>query len=134
MSWRVPGEVPLSKSTKPHRRRQPPPMFRMQRVLKPLLKMDKSSSRLNQSLEIVCIRRFVPEPQLLQHVVGFVIALLIPAMEKRAIKWMFHDVCLFRVDIFNNQLSHEPRNPLAFVHEGINLSAAHTMSKPSRPS
>jgi hypothetical protein len=55
-------------------------------------------------------------------------------MEKSAIEWMFHDVCLFRIDIFNNQLGHEPRNPLAFVHEGINLSAARTMSKPARPS
>ena len=63
-----------------------------------------------------------------------VITFFIPAMEKRAIKWMFHDVSLVRIDIFNNQLAYEPRNPLAFVHEELNLLTAQTMSKPARTS
>ena len=63
-----------------------------------------------------------------------VITFFIPAMEKRAIKWMFQDVSLVRIDIFNNQLGHEPRNPLAFAHEELNLLAAQMMSKPARTS
>ena len=63
-----------------------------------------------------------------------VITFFIPAMEKRAIKWMFHDVSLVCIDIFNNQLGHEPRNPLAFAHEELNLLTAQTMSKPARTS
>jgi hypothetical protein len=47
---------------------------------------------------------------------------------------MFHDVSHLRIDIFNNQLGHEPRNPLAFIHEELNLSTAQTMSKPARTS
>ena len=61
-----------------------------------------------------------------------VITFFIPAMEKRAIKWMFHDVSLVRIDIFNRQSCHELRNPLAFAHEGLNLVAAQRMSKPAR--
>ena len=53
-------------------------------------------------------------------------------MEKRAIKRMFQDVSLVRIDIFSNQLGHEPRNPLAFAHEELNLLTAQTMSKPAR--
>jgi hypothetical protein len=47
---------------------------------------------------------------------------------------MFHDVPVARIDIFNNQLGHEPRNPLAFAHEELNLLTAQTMSKPARTS
>jgi len=47
---------------------------------------------------------------------------------------MFRDVSLVRIDIFNNQLAYEPRNPLAFVHEELNLLTAQTMSKPARTS
>jgi len=127
-----PGQVPLGEPEETNCRRQAPAMFRVKWVLKSLLKMDKSSSGLNQSLEIVCIRRFVPEPELLEDIVRLVVTFFIPAMEKRAIKWMFRDVFLLRIDIFDNQLGHEPRNPLAFVHEELNLAAAQTMSKPSR--
>jgi len=132
MLWREWGQVPLGEPEQANGGRQAPAMLRVKWVLELLLKMDKSSSGLNQSFEIVCIWRFVPEPKLLEHIVRLVITFFIPAMEKRAIKWMFRDVSLLRIDIFNNQLGHEPRNPLAFVHEEPNLSTAQTMSKPSR--
>jgi hypothetical protein len=63
-----------------------------------------------------------------------VITFFIPTMEKRAIEWMFPDVSLVRIDIFNHQLGHEPGNPLAFVHEGLNLITAQMMSKLARTS
>ena len=107
-------------------------MFRMQWIFELLLKMNESSSRLNQSFEIVCIGRFALEPKLLEHIVRLVITFFIPAMEKRAIEWMFHDVSLVRLGVFNNQLGYKPRNPLAFVHEGLNLIAAPMMGKLAR--
>jgi hypothetical protein len=58
--------------------------------------------------------------------------LFIPAMEKRAITWMFHCVSRVPIDVSNGQPCHELRNPLAFAHEGLNLLAAQMMSKPAR--
>jgi|SRR5215813_5374814 len=109
-------------------------MFLMQWVLEALLEMNESPGSLDQSFEIVCIRGFGLQPELLEHIVRFVISCFIPAMEKRAIKWMFHDVFLARVNAFNTQVCYEPRNPLAFVHEGFNLATAQMMSKPARTS
>lgn len=60
-----------------------------------------------------------------------VITLFIPAMEKRAIKWMFHDVPLVQIGILDSKLGYKSRNPLAFVHEELNLLTAQTMSKPA---
>ncbi len=50
-----------------------------------------------------------------------IIMFLIPATEKRAIEWMLRNVSLVWIDIFDNRLGYELRNPLAFVHEGFNL-------------
>ena len=63
-----------------------------------------------------------------------VVTLFIPAMEKRAIKWMFCDVLPVSIDIFHPNLGNELRNPLAFVHEELNLPTAQMMSKPARTS
>ena len=43
-------------------------------------------------------------------------------------------ISLVWIDIFCDQLGHESRNPLAFVHEELNLLAAQMMSKPARTS
>jgi hypothetical protein len=83
-----------------------------------LLKVNESASRLNQSFEIVCIRRFGLEPKLLQNIMRLVIILFIPAMEKRAIKWMLYDVAVVWIGIFGTQLRYKSRNPLAFTHQG----------------
>src|SRR4029077_11135572 len=55
MSRSEPGQVPLSEPEQANCGRQALAMFRVQWVLKSLLKVDKSPSRLNQSFEIVCI-------------------------------------------------------------------------------
>jgi hypothetical protein len=44
---------------------------------------------------------------------------------------MLYDVALVWIGIFGTQLSHKLRNPLAFVHEVLNLLAAQMMSKPA---
>jgi hypothetical protein len=88
-------------------------------MFKALLKMNESASRLNQSFEIVCIGRFGLEPNLLQNIMRLVITLFVPAMEKRAIKWVLYDVGLIWIGIFRTQLRHESRNPLAFTHQGV---------------
>ena len=72
-----------------------------------LLKMNESAGRLNQSFEIVCIGRFGFEPKLLQNIMRLVITLFVPAMEKRAIKWMLCDVALLWIGIFGTQLRHK---------------------------
>jgi hypothetical protein len=64
--------------------------------------------------------------------VRLVVTFFIPAVEKRAIEWMLCNVSLVWIDVFGNHLGNEPRNPLAFVHEELNLLAAQIMSKPAR--
>src|SRR6266571_1975304 len=96
------------------------------------LEMDESTSRLNQPFEEICIAGIRPQPKLLKHIVRLIITLLVPALKKGAIKWMLCDVCLVWIDIFGSHAGHQPRNPLAFVHEGLNLLAAQIMSKPAR--
>src|SRR5262249_18612693 len=104
----------------------------MQRMLEALLKINESPSRLDQSFEVVCIGRVALEPKLLQDVVCLVVTFFIPAVEKCAIEWMLCNVPLVWIGLFSNHLGNELRNPLAFVHEELNLVAAQIMSKPAR--
>ena len=61
-------------------------MFGMSRMLELFLQMNKRPRGLNQSLEEVCVLGFRLEPEMLQHIVCFVISLLIPALEESQIK------------------------------------------------
>jgi hypothetical protein len=72
----------------------------MQRMLESLLKMNEGPSGLNQSFEIISIRRLGLEPKLLQDIVRLVVALLVPATEKREVIRVSFHVCLVRVHIF----------------------------------
>jgi len=62
---------------------------------------------------------------------GFVVSLLVPALKVSPIERVPGDVARRNIDTFADELSDELRNPLAFVHEEPNLSAAQTMGKPS---
>ena len=42
---------------------------------------------------------------------------------------MTRDCTGAKIDIFSSQFAHETRNPLAFVHEELNLVAAQMMGK-----
>lgn len=61
-----------------------------------------------------------------------IITLFVPATEIGSIKRMAGNRHLCKVDIFSVELPDEARNPLAFVHEGLNLIAAPMMGKPAR--
>ena len=132
MSRGEPRQVPLSEAKQTNCGRQTPAVLRVRGVFESFLKMNESPSRLDQSFEIVCIRRFSLEPKLLQDIVRLVVTFFIPAVEKRAIEWMLCNVSLVWIDVFGKHLGNEPRNPLAFVHEELNLLAAQIMSKPAR--
>jgi hypothetical protein len=106
-------------------------MLRVRRVFELLLKMHESAGGLDQSLEEIRFARIRFEPELFHHVMCFIIALFVPAMEKRTIKRVVCDPCLVRIHIATTQLSHQLRNPLAFVHGKPNLLAAQIMSKPA---
>jgi hypothetical protein len=47
---------------------------------------------------------------------------------------VLYDVGLVRIGSFGTQLRHESRNPLAFIHQGLNLPTAQIMGKPTRTS
>ena len=82
-----------------------------------LLQMHKCTGSLNQSFEVLRIlsSRCFLEPNLLENVVGFVILVLIPAMEIGAIIWMIsNDPAILRVATL--QRSDEFGNSLAFAH------------------
>ena len=59
--------------------------------------MNERAGGLDQSFEIIGIGRFRLEPELLENVVCFVITLLVPAMEKGAVKRVAGNVSLVRV-------------------------------------
>lgn len=82
--------------------------------------MHKRARGLDQSLEKIVIGRLAVEPELLQHIVRFVVALLIPATKIGAIKGAIRYVAT-KIDIVALKVAHELRNPLAFAHVGLNL-------------
>ena len=106
-------------------------MLRVQWVFKLLLKVDKGARCLDQSLEEIRIARIGLQPKLFEDIVRLIVALFVPATEKRAVKRVLCDVRLTGIDIVTTQLSHQLRNPLAFVHGKLNLLTAQIMSKPA---
>ena len=80
--------------------RQAPAVLRVRRMLESLLKMNEGPGGLNQSFEIISIRRFGVEPKLFQDIVRFVVPLFVPATKKRAVIRVSFHVCLVRVHIF----------------------------------
>ena len=98
-------------------------------MLEILLKMNKCTGCLNQTFEEIVVVRIFVEPKLLQNVVRLVITLLVPTLKIGAVIRMAYDLDFPGMEIFAAQLRHESRNPLAFVHEGLNLLVALMMSK-----
>ena len=62
-------------------------MFRMRRMFELLLQMNKRAGGLNQPFEILRVvrRDRLPEPDLLENIVRFIVTLLVPALEKGAV-------------------------------------------------
>ncbi len=117
-------------------------VFNMRRMLEIFLKMHKSAGGLDQSFEKNIVLGVAIEPKLFQDIVRFVVTLFVPAAKKRAIKWVVRNVAgsprrvrpvAEKIDIGALQLAHEPRNPLAFAHEGLNFIMPQMMGKPTFP-
>jgi hypothetical protein len=107
-------------------------MFRVRRMFEPLLQMNEGAGRLNQALKKIGVARIRFQPELLENIVRFIVALLVPAPKKSAIKRVLCDIGLSQIDLVRAQLRHKSRNPLAFVHEELNLQVALMMSKQAR--
>src|SRR5947208_4568759 len=104
-------------------------MFRITLILEILLKFNRCAVCLNQTFEEIVVVRIFVEPKLFQNVVRLVITLLVPTLKIGAVIRMTRDLDFFGIEIFAAQLRHESRNPLAFVHEELNLLVALMMSK-----
>ena len=107
-------------------------VFYMRWMLEIFLKMHKSTGGLNQSFEKITVVGVAIEPKLFQHVVRFIVTLLVPAAKKRAVKWMGRYVA-GRIDLAAFELTDKLRNPLAFAHGGLNFSMPQMMGKPTFP-
>jgi hypothetical protein len=109
-------------------------VFRMLRMFELLLQMNKGARGLNQALEILRVvgGRCLLEPDLLEDIVRFVVALLVPTAKKCAVIRMVDDGAApgFRLAAF--QRLHELGNSLAFAHGGRNLVAPAMMGKRAR--
>jgi len=101
-------------------------------VFEILLEMDESARRLNQSFEEIVLLSVAIQPKLFQHIVRFVVTLLVPAAKKRAVKWMGRYVAR-RIDLVAFELADKLRNPLAFAHGGLNFIMPQMMGKPTFP-
>ena len=101
-------------------------------MLESLLQMHESAGRLDQPFEEIIVRRIFVQPNLFEDVVRLVVALLIPASEVGAIVGMIDNLGPVWNKIVSFELTHEARNPLAFVHEGSNLLPARMMGKLAR--
>lgn len=97
-----------------------------------LLQMNEGAGRLDQALEKISVAGVCFQPKLLENVVRFIVTLLVPALKKSAIKWMLCHIDMGQIDIVRAQPWHESRNPLAFVHEELNLQVALMMSNRPR--
>lgn len=104
----------------------------MRWMFKILLQMNEGARGLNQSFEEIVVVAIAVQPNLLQHIVRFVVTLLIPAAKEGAIKRVAGHVA-GRIDIVTFQLAHKLRNPLAFAHEGLNFIVPQMMGKPTFP-
>ena len=113
-------------------RAQTPAVLGVRWVFEVLLEMDESACRLNQSFEEIVVLGVAIQPKLFQHIVRFVVTLLVPAAKKRTIKWMGRYIA-GRIDLVAFELADKLRNPLAFAHGGLNFSMPQMMGKPTFP-
>src|SRR5437588_1184443 len=111
-------------------RAQAPAVLCVHWVFEVLLEMDESARRLNQSFEEIIVLGVAIQPKLFQHIVRFVVTLLVPAAKKRAIKWMGRYVA-GRIDLVAFGLADKLRNPLAFAHGGLSFIMPQLMGNPT---
>ena len=118
-------------------------MLRMGRMFEILLEMNERSRGLNQSLEKIIVAGVAVEPKVLQHVMSFVVALIVPAAKVSAIERIHRDFAGksrlrgidygARVGSLALQVTDELRNSFAFVHEALNFNMPQMMGKLTFP-
>ena len=89
-----------------------------------LLQMHKATRGLDQSLEIIRVLRFRAQPEMLEDVVRFVVALLIPTAKKAHVAGMLRDLVARLLKRCAAQLLDEPGNSLVFVHGELSFVSA----------
>lgn len=125
-------EILFRQLKQPHRRSQAPAVLRMFRMLEIFLEMNESARSLDQPLEEIVVVAVPVEPKVLEHIVSFVVALIVPAPKISAVERMLrHLAGKFGVVAF--QVANELRNSFAFAHEGLNFSMPQMMGKPTFP-
>ncbi len=82
-------------------------MFRMFGVFEVFLQVNERARRLDQSFEVLRVLGLRLQPEMLEHIMGFIITLLVPATKEAAITWVFGDVLRIRVRRASLQLLHE---------------------------
>ncbi len=117
-------EIFLRQSKQTHRRIHPPPVLWVCRPRMLLLQMHKATRGLDQPLEIIRVVRFRAQPEMLEDVVRFVVALLIPTAKKAHVTGMFRDLVARLFRRCAAQLLDEPGNSLAFVHGELSFVSA----------
>jgi len=126
------SEVLFRQLEESDRRPQPSAVLCMGRVFEIFLEMHERARCLDQSLKKIIVVSVGVEPKMFEHIVSFVVTLIVPASKVSAIKRMF---CYFagKFSIVARQIANELRNSFAFVHEGFNFSMPQMMGKPTFP-
>lgn len=75
-------------------------MLGVRRMFEVFSEMNEGAGGLNQSFEIIGIRRLGVEPKLFQDVVRLIVVLFVPATKKRAIIRVLFHFCLVGAHIF----------------------------------
>jgi hypothetical protein len=76
----------------------------MGRMFEILLQMNKGPGGLDQSFEKPVVTRVGVQPQLLEHIVRFVVTLLVPALKVGAVKRVARDFARRKIDIFADEV------------------------------
>src|SRR3954470_1675915 len=108
-------KILLREPKQSHGRPEPFAVFRMGWMLELFLQMDECASRLNEPFKILRVlgRGRIMEPDLFEHVVRFIIPLLVPTAEKSPVIRVRRDPVPSWRSFAPFQGFNEPRNPLA---------------------
>jgi hypothetical protein len=124
-------EVRQREVKQPHGGMQSASVFWMCRPQKLFLQMHERARRLNQRFEIIRVVSVGAQPQMLENIVRFVVTLFIPASKKTGVTGMMRNIARSDVRHLAGQFLHKLRNPLAFGHRALNLTAAAMTGKPA---
>ena len=117
-------QIFLRQSKQTHRRIHPPSVLWVGRPGVLLLQMHETTRGLDQPLEIIRVVRFRAQPEMLEDVMRFVVALLIPTAKKADVAGMFCNLVRRLLRRRAAQLLDEPGNSLVFVHGELSFVSA----------